>query len=60
MKNIKIIDRGKKGDPIIKQFNDEKEAEEFIEDHERPYDLDCEFSENYINQKLGANSKVYK
>lgn len=53
MKNINIIDHGKKGSPVVRRFDDEKEAEAFIENHERPYDLDCKFKPSYAKRKLG-------
>lgn len=56
--NISIIDHGKKGSPVIRRFDDEKQAEEFIEKHERPYDLDCEFNPSYAKARLEKGKSI--
>ena len=52
--NISVIDHGKKESPIIKRFITKEEAEDFIEDHDRPHDLDCKFDKNYLKRIWGG------
>lgn len=45
--NIFVRDCSKEDMPIIRKFATKEEAQEFIEDFERPNDLICDFSPSY-------------
>jgi hypothetical protein len=51
---IFIRDSGISGNPIIKSFEvgEEAKAEKYLEKHDRPEDLTCEFEPNYLKRRV--------
>lgn len=54
--NVSVTDHGKKGSPT-RRFQTKEEAEEFIENHARPHDLDCTFNKYYYDRIVGEEKR---